>query len=210
MEVFKKTASAVFGGERKREFTRKTSRSPSSSSPETPPRLRVQTLDALTLAHPGGIRDVGASTAIDVCAGDVTTGPHIGKIVVFVDGTCVFCNRLVSFILDRDREGLFFFSHLQSSFAREARRRHGHDPDDMDGIYALVDAGTPTERLCVDGAAGREIWPRLFRIAIVLRWVPLFVLNLFYRSFAKVRFSLFGRYDTCKMPTPEERARCIE
>jgi predicted DCC family thiol-disulfide oxidoreductase YuxK len=136
--------------------------------------------------------------------------PWTGKIVVFVDGTCVFCNRLVSFILRRDRQGIIFFSHLQSPFAQDARRRHGRDPADLDGIYALVDAGLPTERLCVDGEAGREIWPRLFAAALVLRWIPLFALNLFYRLFARVRFRLFGRYEACHVPSPEERARCIE
>src|SRR4051812_8267892 len=100
-----------------------------------------------------------------------------GKTVVFIDGTCVFCNRLASFLLAHDREGVFYFAHLQSPFAREARVRHGCDPDDVDGIYALVDAGLPSERLCVDGAAGREIWPRLFPAAVVLRWVPLGVLD---------------------------------
>jgi predicted DCC family thiol-disulfide oxidoreductase YuxK len=136
--------------------------------------------------------------------------PYSGKTVIFVDGTCVFCNRLVSFILRRDRQGLFYFSALQSPFARDARRRHGHDPDDLDGIYALLNAGLATERLLVDGAAGREIWPRLFRIAAVLRWVPLPVLNPFYRLFARVRFRIFGRYDACRIPTAEERARCID
>ncbi len=135
--------------------------------------------------------------------------PPAGKTVIFVDGTCVFCNRLVSFILARDREGFFYFAHLQSSFAKDARRRHGTDPDDLDGIYALVDAGLPSERLLVDGAAGRSIWPRLFRPAAALRWVPLPLLNWFYRLFAKVRFRLFGRYDACRVPTPEERARCL-
>src|SRR6185369_3333024 len=101
-------------------------------------------------------------------------------------------------------------SHLQSPFAVDARRRHGPDPSDLDGIYALVDAGLPTERLCVDGEAGREIWPRLFTAAFVLRWIPLFALNLFYRLFARVRFRLFGRYDACRVPSLEERARCVE
>lgn len=62
----------------------------------------------------------------------------------------------------------------------------------------------------IDGEVGRSIWPRLFRVAAVARWVPLPVMNAFYRLFARVRFRRFGRYDACRVPTAEERARCIE
>ncbi len=135
---------------------------------------------------------------------------HTGRTVILVDGTCVFCNRLLSFILDHDADGEFYFAHLQSAFGREAKRRHGFDVDDVDGVYALLDAGLPTERLVVDGEAGRAIWPRLFRLAAVVRWVPLPLLDAAYRAFSRVRFKLFGRYDSCHVPTAAERARCVE
>lgn len=136
--------------------------------------------------------------------------PWAGRTVIFIDGTCVFCNRLVAFVLDHDRRGEFFFAHLQSSFAERALRRHHFDPGDRDGVYALVSAGRPTERLCVDGAAGRVIWPRLFAVGAVVRWIPLPLLDVFYRAFSRVRFRLFGRYDACRVPTLQERARFVE
>jgi predicted DCC family thiol-disulfide oxidoreductase YuxK len=129
--------------------------------------------------------------------------------ILLVDGTCIFCNRIVAFILRHDREGLFHFAHLQSNFGRGALERHGRDPNAVDRIYLLVDAETANERLLVDGEAGRVIWPALFRVAVILRWVPLPILNVFYRVFARYRYRLFGKYDSCRVPSAEERGRFI-
>jgi predicted DCC family thiol-disulfide oxidoreductase YuxK len=130
--------------------------------------------------------------------------------VLLVDGTCIFCNRLVAFILRHDRKGQFHFSHLQSNFGRATLARHGRDPSDVDGVYLLVDAETSNERLLVDGEVGRVIWPALFRAAVVLQWVPLPILNVFYGVFARYRYRLFGKYDSCHVPSAEERERFHE
>ncbi|HVH46326.1 MAG TPA: DCC1-like thiol-disulfide oxidoreductase family protein [Labilithrix sp.] len=132
-----------------------------------------------------------------------------GANIILIDGTCIFCNRLVAFILARDAAGLFHFAHLQGPLAQDALLRHGRDPRDVDGVYLLVDAGTPAERLLVDGAAGREIWPRLFKLAMPLRWIPIALLDVFYRVFARYRYRLFGKYDVCRLPTADERRRFV-
>jgi len=67
----------------------------------------------------------------------------------------------------------------------------------------------PGERVWIDGEAGRQIWPRLYRLARLLRWVPRPLLNLCYRFFARIRYRLFGQARQCIVPTPEERARSL-
>ncbi len=86
---------------------------------------------------------------------------------------------------------------------------HGLEPD-IDTIYLVANVGDPTERVLEDGAAGRVIWPSLFWFAWPMRWVPLPLLNFGYQLFARVRYRLFGRADSCVVPTPEERARFVE
>ena len=134
----------------------------------------------------------------------------VGANVVFIDGECVFCNRVVSFILAHDPRGLFLFAQLQGSLARDVLGRHGRSSSDVDSVYVLTGAGTPEETLAWDGRAARAIWPRLFWFAHVLRWVPLPLLDFGYRAFAKRRYRLFGRYDACHVPTPSERARFLD
>jgi predicted DCC family thiol-disulfide oxidoreductase YuxK len=134
----------------------------------------------------------------------------IGSNVVMIDGECVYCNRIVSFMLRHDPRGIFSFAHLQSAFAKDVMTRHGRSRDDIDSVYVLLDAGTPDERLLWDGQASRAIWPRLFWVAGVLRWIPLRVLDAGYRTFARRRYRLFGKYDACHVPSPEERERFLD
>lgn len=141
-------------------------------------------------------------SALDDEAGD--------RHVIFVDGECIACNRLVRFILELDRRHLFRFAHLQGDFARAARVRHGADPDDVDSIYLLVHEGTERERLLLDGAAGREIWPRLFATAMPARLMPVPLLDIGYRAFARIRYRLFGKADACVVPPASLRARFVE
>ena len=132
-----------------------------------------------------------------------------GRNIVFIDGTCVFCNRLVQFILKHDQAGLFHFAQLQGDFARATFQKVPGTTLDIDTIYLLYAAGTPDERLLLDGEAGREIWPRLFWFAAIMRWIPLPLLNAYYRLFARYRYRIFGQYDSCHLPTPEQRVRFL-
>lgn len=130
--------------------------------------------------------------------------------VILVDGTCVFCNGLVRRVLRNDKAGLFRFAHIQGRFGRTALARHRADPTNLDPVYLLVDAGGPSERLLVDGAAGRVIWPRISKLGILTRLVPLVLLDLTYRLFARIRYRFFGRFDVCAIPTESERARFLD
>ena len=130
------------------------------------------------------------------------------SILILVDGTCVFCTGLVSRILRHPRGAGFRFAHLQSQTAQQLLARHGLRPD-IDTIYAVTDHGEPSERVWLDGEAGRRIWPRLYPVAAVLRWVPLALLNLQYRLFARIRYRLFGQAKGCIVPTEQERRRFL-
>jgi predicted DCC family thiol-disulfide oxidoreductase YuxK len=130
-------------------------------------------------------------------------------ILILVDGTCIFCNRLVAFILRKDKQGVFRFAHLQGALARAVLDRHGLVPN-IDLIYAISDYGGANEHVHVDGAAGRLIWPRLFWFGWLLYLVPLFVLNLQYQLLAKVRYRLFGQANACVMPSAQERLRFLD
>ncbi len=129
--------------------------------------------------------------------------------VILVDGTCVFCNRLVAFILRRDKNASFHFSHIQSAFAQGLFSRHASVTPSIDNIYLVEDANAEGESVYVDGQAGRRIWPQLFWVAGILRFTPLAVVNLWYHLFARVRYRLFGKYDQCLLPSAEQRMRFL-
>jgi predicted DCC family thiol-disulfide oxidoreductase YuxK len=140
----------------------------------------------------------------------MTTSIPRGANVILIDGECVYCNRVASFILRHNRGGIFSFSHLQGRLAKDVLHRHGQTSDDVDSVYVMLDAGTPDERLLRDGMASRAIWSRLFWFAGILRWVPLPLLDGVYRAFAKRRYRFFGKYETCHVPSSEERGRFLD
>jgi predicted DCC family thiol-disulfide oxidoreductase YuxK len=129
--------------------------------------------------------------------------------LILVDGTCIFCNRLVGFILRHDKRGQYRFAHLQGKLAQALLARHGLTPD-IDAVYLVSHYGEPGERVHLDGAAGRLIWPSLFWFAAIVRLMPLFLLNLQYRLFAKVRYRLFGQAESCVVPSAAQRERFLD
>ena len=63
--------------------------------------------------------------------------------VVFYDGVCGLCSRLVRFLLRRDRDGRLLFAPLQGGLARAVLGRHGYDPSDLDTVYVIADRRAP-------------------------------------------------------------------
>ncbi|MBI2896397.1 MAG: DUF393 domain-containing protein [Deltaproteobacteria bacterium] len=133
--------------------------------------------------------------------------------LVLYDGVCGLCDRLVRFVIDHDPEGRFRFAPLQSAVAAEILARHGHDPHDLDTLWVAVDRGTPEERLLRKSRAALHVLGRLrtvFRALAVLAVLPTFVLDFLYDRVARARYGIWGKYDSCPAPRPEDRSRFVE
>jgi predicted DCC family thiol-disulfide oxidoreductase YuxK len=129
------------------------------------------------------------------------------------DGVCALCNRLVAFILARDRAGLFRFASLQGDFAGETLRRHHRDPDALDTLVVVVEPGSPDERLLDRSTAALFVLRRLPGIwgiaGRTLSIVPAPIRDAGYRLVARSRYRTFGKYDACPIPPPEIRDRFL-
>jgi predicted DCC family thiol-disulfide oxidoreductase YuxK len=135
-----------------------------------------------------------------------------GRALLLYDGVCALCNGVVQFLMKHDRLDRFRYAPLQSSLGREVLARfdiHAFP----DGVMLLTDALTPAEHLyqrsdAVAGALQRLSSP--WRLAgRVLRLVPRPVRDWGYGIVARFRYRLFGRYDTCPIPPPEQRGRLL-
>lgn len=126
--------------------------------------------------------------------------------VVWFDGVCGLCNRFVDFVLARDRHRRFRFAPLQG---RAAAARFGPAPPagsetvllEHDGV--LSDRSTAALRI-VAGLGGP------WRLVGLLRVVPRPLRDLAYDWVARHRYGWFGKRDTCRLPTPEERAAFLD
>ena len=135
--------------------------------------------------------------------------------VVFFDGICSLCNGFVDFILARDRHAVFRFSPLQgktfedditvrtdSASSETGSRREAFGSVvlwDAEGAHARSEA---VLRI-LKGLGGP--WMLLG----YLRIVPRPLRDAIYDAVARSRYGLFGRRETCRVPSVSERGRFL-
>ena len=133
--------------------------------------------------------------------------------VLLYDGLCGFCDGTVQFILEHDRHGTLRFATLQGEYARGVIARH----PELQGVDSLVlvepaDDST-SERVSVRSAGALRLARYLggpWHLARAVAIVPRFLRDWAYDGFARIRYRVFGRYDSCPIPSPEQRARFID
>lgn len=129
-----------------------------------------------------------------------------GPIIVF-DAMCVLCSANAQFVLKNDRAGRFRLASMQNEVGAALYRRSGIDPADpdsliiVDGDHVLRDSDAV---LAIYSGLG---WP--WKVVAVLRLVPRFIRDPVYRLIAKNRYRIFGRRETCWIPSPEQAERVL-
>jgi len=125
--------------------------------------------------------------------------------VIFFDGYCGLCNGFVDFMLKLDRAGQFKFSPLQSEFARA-----NLDPVDIKDLKSVV--------VLINGQSYRKaegvfkalaMLGGIWKGTTLLNLLPAKFVNFAYDLVAENRYRLFGKRETCRLPTPAERERFI-
>ncbi len=144
------------------------------------------------------------------------TAPHESppsrRVVVYFDGVCNLCNHFVDFLIVRDRERRLRYASQQGPGFARIEERH----PDLRQVQTVVVVVTEGEREIVYSrsaaslAALAELPGGWRTLAACLRAVPAPLRDFFYDLIAKNRYALFGKRETCRLPTPEERALFVE
>jgi predicted DCC family thiol-disulfide oxidoreductase YuxK len=147
--------------------------------------------------------------------------------ILLYDGVCGLCNRFVQFILRRDRNAVFRFASLQSALAADVLVRHGLKPGDLDTVYVVVnldshrpnpDSHHPNEGmnefLLARSDAVLFVLNQLggpWRAAASLaQLLPKVLRDLAYNAVARNRYRIFGRSESCILPSAEDRNRFLD
>ncbi len=128
--------------------------------------------------------------------------------IVLFDGVCNLCNGAVQFIINRDAKNRFSFASLQSEAGQARLRQFGLATDAFD-TFVLVEGGKAYTRSTAALRIARRLpgaWPLLYGLVVI----PKPLRDWVYGLVARNRYRLFGRQDSCMMPTPELRARFLE
>jgi predicted DCC family thiol-disulfide oxidoreductase YuxK len=133
--------------------------------------------------------------------------------IILYDGVCGLCNRLVQFLLKRDRRDQLRFASLQSEFAATVLKRHGLDPTDLNTVYLIVNHGKISEQVLARSDAiikALDSLGGIWRIAPLGKVLPRPLRDMFYKAVAANRYRVFGKSDSCMMPEPRHRQKFIE
>jgi len=130
--------------------------------------------------------------------------------LVLFDGECAVCDRTVQFLLDRDTQAKLHYAPLQGSTAAGLLQRHPQLRD-LDTLV-FVEQTEAGERVTVHSHA---IFGMLSELGApwaalgLLRWIPRPLTDLGYRSFAAIRYRIFGKIEQCRVPKPGEVSRFL-
>jgi len=131
--------------------------------------------------------------------------------IVFFDGVCGLCNRFIDHVMSRDTEGRLLFAPLQGETFAAVSQRHPELGKTDSMVFLERQEGREKLHLRSDAslAVMRELrgWDGM--MARMLAVFPRFLRNAGYRFVALIRYRVFGRRATCRMPTPEERQRFL-
>jgi predicted DCC family thiol-disulfide oxidoreductase YuxK len=129
-----------------------------------------------------------------------------GRPIVFFDGVCAMCNRLVDVIVRADRRSVFRFAPLQGETARALLPPLSAAPEEWSLIY-LDEHGLHDQWDAVLEVSQRlgGIW----RFLGILRLVPRPIRNAMYHVVARNRYRWFGRRAACRVPSAEDRGRFL-
>lgn len=124
------------------------------------------------------------------------------------DGLCNFCSAQVQWLLRLDRNGVIRFSAIQSPYGQYLAERFGIDSSDPSTFLFFANGRPLQESDAVVAVLGRL--PRPWRWLRVIQVIPGSWRDAGYRWLARNRYRLFGRRESCMVPSPEARARFID
>jgi predicted DCC family thiol-disulfide oxidoreductase YuxK len=127
--------------------------------------------------------------------------------VIVFDALCVLCSGHAQFVLRHDRAERFLLASMQSEAGAAIYRAFGIDPADPDTLI-LVEG----DRALRDSDAILGIWRGLgwpWRITGAFRIVPRALRDPLYRWIARYRYRLFGRRETCWVPSAAQQSRIL-
>ena len=130
------------------------------------------------------------------------------KPIVLFDGVCNLCNGAVKFIIKRDPAGNFLFAPLQGTTGQALLEQYNLPKDDFES-FVLVDNGKAYQQSTAALRIAKHLgggWLLVYGFIIV----PAFIRNAVYKLIANNRYRMFGRQESCMMPTPDIKKRFLD
>ena len=127
--------------------------------------------------------------------------------IVLFDGVCGLCSHAVDYLLRHDPQGRLRFAPLQGT---TASRLVPHDVRDRLDTMVYSRQGVLYYRSAAVVRMLRDLGGLQTVLGTLLWIIPGPLRDVGYRCVSTLRYRLFGKHETCRMPTPQERARFLD
>jgi len=127
------------------------------------------------------------------------------KNIILFDGVCNLCSFSVNLIIKHDKKGYFHFASIQSKIGKELIEKHGLK--ELDSIILVQD-----DKAYIYSDAVLHIAKALdgwYRYLYIFRFTPKVFRDAIYKVVAKYRYRLFGKQESCMIPTEEVLGRFL-
>lgn len=130
------------------------------------------------------------------------------KKIIFFDGVCNLCNGFIDYVISRNKKKNIYYSSLQSETAERILRGYNIDLNSLSTIYYY-----DGKKLYNKSSAVLRIFRELSTFHKIFSWfcfiIPPFLRDIVYNYIAKNRYKFFGKKETCRLPSPEEKNQFI-
>lgn len=138
---------------------------------------------------------------------------NVSENVVFFDGVCNLCNEFIDFLVKRDSKRVLSYAPLQGETAKERLpmsriKVAGASGPTFTSVIYLKDG-----QMLQQSDAALEILKDLgglWSLVSILKVIPKSVRDSVYRMIAANRYKWFGKRETCRVPSKEERSLFLD
>jgi len=128
--------------------------------------------------------------------------------ILFFDGHCNLCNNSVDFVITRDKKRVFRFAPLQGETAKDVLGVVNIDLEHPDSFVLSKDNKVYFRSTAALMVARQLGFP--WSLTSLFLVVPPFIRDAVYNLIARNRYKWFGRKETCRLPSPEERSLFLD
>lgn len=127
--------------------------------------------------------------------------------VVLFDGVCNLCNSSVNWIIDHDKRDQFKFASLQSEYGQQVVKHYNLSGDYLNTVILVAESKLYTRSAAVLRILGYI--GGIYSLAGIGWIVPAFLRDTVYNWVARNRYKWFGKKESCRIPTPDLKAKFL-
>lgn len=127
--------------------------------------------------------------------------------IVLIDGVCNLCVSVVHFILKHEKNQDIKFASIQDSIGADLMQQYGLARNDLSSVVLIKN-----NQAYQYSDAALEISRDLklpWSLLTYFKFLPKFIRDFCYRLVAKNRYKIFGKKESCFIPTPELKGRFL-